>query len=209
MAIEIERKYLPKDPAWRPSGTPVRLVQGYLWPGEMAVAVVQEAALRLQVLESGKVYVLALPAADAAELHAATQGQPLDGSWTLRIRTANNAPEGIFCIKGKARGISRPEYEYALDAATTRALLDACRGTQIAKDRYTLERSGYIWEVDVYANPLPGDPAVTIEVELPCEDAAPALPDWVGQEVTQDKRYTNAALARRRWHAAQEAHHGA
>lgn len=207
MATEIERKYLAKDPHWRPEGTPLRLVQGYLWSGETATArVVQEYgtwALNLTLMRTNVVYFIPLPAEDAAELLTATAGEPMGSSWVLRIRTEGTAPEGIFCLKGKGQGISRPEYEYALSAEMTRELLAACAETHIMKDRYRLDYEGYVWEVDVYQNPLPDGPRVTIEVELPDETTTPPLPAWVGEEVSHIKAYANAALARRRWKAAQ------
>ena len=208
MATEIERKYLPKDPHWRPSGMPQHLVQGYFWPGEMAEGLVSGTTFTLTLKNTAATYSISLPEQDAAELHAATHGQLMDSSWTLRIRTENDNPAGIFCIKGKAKGISRPEYEYLLTPEVTRALLPPCRSTHIVKDRYTLELNGYTWEVDVYASPLPGDPAVTIEVELPSEETAPALPHWVGEEISHNKAYTNAAMARRRHEATKEGTHG-
>jgi len=207
MATEIERKYLARDPHWRPTGTPARLVQGYLWSGETATArVVQERenwALQVTIISTNAVYFIPLPTEDASELHEATKGEPMDGSWTLRIRTEGAAPEGIFCIKSKAKGISRAEYEYTLSADMTRELLEACDTAQVVKDRYKLDYEGYIWEVDVYQNPLPDEPSVTIEVELPDETTTPPQPAWVGDEISHLKTYTNAALARRRWKAAQ------
>jgi adenylate cyclase len=37
---------------------------------------------------------------------------------------------------------------------------------------------------------------VIAEVELGSEDDAPVVPEWAGREITEDRRYYNAALAR-------------
>jgi adenylate cyclase len=36
---------------------------------------------------------------------------------------------------------------------------------------------------------------VIAEIELADETVSPALPDWIGTEITDDKRYYNASLS--------------
>lgn len=50
------------------------------------------------------------------------------------------------------------------------------------------------WEVDVFGGANEG--LVLAEIELRAPDQQIELPPWVGAEVTDDPRYTNAALAR-------------
>ena len=57
---------------------------------------------------------------------------------------------------------------------------------------------GNRWEVDIYHGPLEG--LMTAELEVPTEDYAYSLPDFVGQDVTGDSSYSNASLSRlERW----------
>ena len=61
--------------------------------------------------------------------------------------------------------------------------------------RYTLGHAGLTWEVDEFLGDNEG--LVVAEVELEHEERKIVLPDWVGEEVTHDPRYYNAALSRR------------
>jgi len=53
-----------------------------------------------------------------------------------------------------------------------------------------------MWEIDVYEGVLEG--IVVAEVELDREDRQLVLPDWVGEEVTGDERYSKATMERER-----------
>ena len=58
------------------------------------------------------------------------------------------------------------------------------------------------WEIDEFFGDNAG--LVLAEVELAQEDEAFVTPDWLGEEVTQDGRYTNAHLSQHpygRWPA--------
>ena len=65
---------------------------------------------------------------------------------------------------------------------------------RVEKVRRRLEYAGRTWEVDVFTGE--NAPLVVAEIEIESVDAEVALPPWVGAEVTDDPRYTNAALAR-------------
>ena len=62
----------------------------------------------------------------------------------------------------------------------------------IDKVRHRVEHAGATSEVDVFGGV--NDGLVVAEVELPNEDAVVDLPDWIGDEVTDDPRYFNANL---------------
>ncbi len=83
--------------------------------------------------------------------------------------------------------VSKDEYDELLKRADKR-----CR--VIEKVRYCVEYKGFEFEIDVF--PFWSDKAF-MEVEMPSEDAAVDLPDFVRiiREVTDDNRYTNHALA--------------
>ena len=67
-----------------------------------------------------------------------------------------------------------------------------CEHPLIEKTRYRLEHCGLTWEVDEFDGDNAG--LIVAEVELDDEDQAITLPDWVGKEVTGERRYYNASL---------------
>lgn len=101
---------------------------------------------------------------------------------------------GFLTVKGKNAGIVRAEYEYEIPAAEARELLALCAGVLIVKERYEVPAGdGLIWEIDVFGDAHDG--LVIAEIELPHEDTPFARPDWLGAEVSGDRRYYNVALA--------------
>jgi adenylate cyclase len=63
----------------------------------------------------------------------------------------------------------------------------------VEKTRYYVPHEGREWEVDVFAGENAG--LVVAEIELDDEADVIALPDWAGEEVTEDVRYYNSNLA--------------
>ena len=49
------------------------------------------------------------------------------------------------------------------------------------------------WEIDIFEGPNSG--LVIAEVELRHENQALQLPEWLGQEITSQERYSNTTLA--------------
>ena len=114
-----------------------------------------------------------------------------EGGVSVRIRVSGD--RGTLTIKGPG-GLVRPEYEYPVPATEAEEMLATlCAGRRVAKTRHDVPHGGLLWEVDVFEGPLAG--LVIAEVELDDAAHALALPPWAGQEVTNDPRYANAALA--------------
>ncbi len=110
---------------------------------------------------------------------------------TVRVRIAGD--QGFLTIKGAAAGITRSEYEYAIPVEDARALLDTlCPQPQIEKKRYTIPFKGFLWEVDEFFGLNQG--LIVAEIELSYENQPFERPEWIGREVTADRRYANAAL---------------
>ncbi len=113
---------------------------------------------------------------------------------TVRARIAGET--GYLTIKGPTVGISRLEFEYEIPLDDAKQLLDElCEQPIIEKHRYKISFGGLVWEVDEFHGVNEG--LVVAEVELESADQAIDLPDWVGEEVSGDPRYFNAALVRR------------
>lgn len=112
---------------------------------------------------------------------------------TVRVRRVGD--HGALTIKGKARGLVRDEFEYALPLADTLALLEMCERPLISKTRHRVMHDGRTWEIDVFEGENSG--LVVAEVELESPDAPVSLPPWAGAEVTNDPRYLNANLVAR------------
>jgi len=113
-----------------------------------------------------------------------------DPERTVRIRRAGD--HAFVTIKGRSRGATRAEFEYAIPLEDVPDLLALCLRPVIAKTRYRIDHAGLTWEVDVFEGD--NDGLVVAEVELPAADTTVALPAWVGDDVTEDARYYNANL---------------
>lgn len=110
----------------------------------------------------------------------------------VRVRLAGT--QGFLTIKGPGL-LARAEFEYAIPAADAEAMLATlCLPPVLEKTRTRVGHGGLVWEVDEFGGALAG--LVLAEVELASAEQVPALPDWVGREVTGDPRYMNNRLAR-------------
>ena len=67
----------------------------------------------------------------------------------------------------------------------------AC-GRSIEKTRYRIPQDDIVWEIDEFEGDNRG--LIVAEVELKDEHQSFKMPDWIGQEVTDDPRYFNANL---------------
>jgi adenylate cyclase len=146
--------------------------------------------------------VAALAAAAADEFEIEQTYLTGNGAESLRVRRTVRSDGGEERTETRKRRISsrtREEIERALDPDEYRRLVarrDPARRT-IRKRRFKVPiGDGLICEVDVFGGDLDG--LVLAEVELPAEDAAFRLPEWltIAREVTDDPVYTNSALAR-------------
>jgi CYTH domain-containing protein len=111
---------------------------------------------------------------------------------TDAVRTAYYLTEKRF----RSAGVN-VEHERELTAAEYEELLgraDPAR-VPVSKTRHVFEHAGRTLELDVFHGPFDG--LVVCEVELDALDAHVELPAWLGEvrDVTDDRRYGNAALA--------------
>ncbi len=116
---------------------------------------------------------------------------PRGNGITVRIRMQDTT--GYMTIKGMTVGISRDEYEYEIPLEDAEAMLDKfCDERVIKKIRYLVPAGKHTWEIDFFEGE--NDGLVVAEIELNSESELFEKPDWVGKEVTDEKKYYNALL---------------
>ncbi len=113
---------------------------------------------------------------------------------TVRVRIRGD--KGYLTIKGPSdvRGISRYEFEKEITLDEAEHLMALCEPGRIDKTRYLVKSGRHTFEVDEFYGDNEG--LVIAEVELQSEDEAFEKPDFIGQEVTGDRRYYNGHLSR-------------
>lgn len=111
---------------------------------------------------------------------------------SLRIRREGEVY--VVCYKGKARGLSVPEYEVLVWPWVGKALRFLGRKQTVQKTRHYVTYQGKCFEIDEFTGAL--HDLVVIETELESESEQISLPPWIGLEVTHDFRYKNAVLAK-------------
>lgn len=152
MPVEIERKFLVKNDAWRSQVT------------------------HTERLRDGLI--------------------ARDDDLKVRVRCYGNRT--TLCVKSGRQGIAREEFEYDIPPDHAAAIFAHCAGRILEKTRHYIPAESGVWEVDVYHDILDG--IVIAEIELASEDVVVQLPDWVGEEITGDPRYSksNMLMERRR-----------
>lgn len=116
---------------------------------------------------------------------------PADGA-TVRVRTRDK--KAYLTIKGKSvnGGMTRYEFEKEITLDEASHLLTLCKGGIIDKRRYLVKSGEHIFEVDEFYGNNEG--LVIAEVELNREDEPYEKPDFIGREVTGDRRFYNSHL---------------
>jgi len=126
---------------------------------------------------------------------------------TVRVRTreilrdqAGTHPkhEAFLTIKGPSKGISRPEYEYPIPYEDAVEMMQLSDKPTISKLRHELRVGNHTWEVDSFTEG--GNKGLILaEIELSDEDEEFQKPEWLGEEVSHDSRYSNSKLAVNPW----------
>jgi len=114
------------------------------------------------------------------------------GRASVRVRIEDETAN--LNIKAAVIGSARAEYEYEIPLPDAREMLASlCLTEPVEKTRYWVEHDGHTWEIDVFEGA--NAPLIVAEIELEAADETFTRPDWLGQEITDDKRYYNHALA--------------
>ena len=112
---------------------------------------------------------------------------------TVRVRLRGG--RGYLTIKGLSvdGGLSRYEFEKEITQEEAEQLFRLCEPGIIDKTRYLVRSSsGHIFEVDEFYGENEG--LVMAEVELESPDEPFEKPDFIGEEVTGDRRFYNSHL---------------
>lgn len=122
------------------------------------------------------------------------QGYISSGPDQVTVRVRRIGDRGFLTLKGASEGISRPELEYEIPAAEAEYMLkNFCGNRIVSKTRFLVKFDGLTWEIDEFSKKNQG--LVLAEVELESETQPVEKPEWLGEEVSDDPCYYNAALA--------------
>jgi len=113
---------------------------------------------------------------------------------TVRVRLRDD--RGYLTIKGPSEngGISRYEFEKEITVDEANHLFALCEPGTIDKTRYLVKSGKHTFEVDEFYGDNEG--LVIAEVELGSENEPYAKPDFIGKEVTGDRRFYNSHLSK-------------
>jgi len=113
---------------------------------------------------------------------------------TVRIRLI--ADTGFITVKGigNASGTTRFEWEKEISKQEAEVLLKICEAGIIDKERYFVKAGEHTYEIDEFA--LDNKGLQMAEVELKNEHESFEKPNWLGDEVTGQKKYYNSSLVK-------------
>ena len=113
---------------------------------------------------------------------------------TVRIRIKEN--QASLTIKGASNetGMSRFEWEKEIPVDEAKKLLLLCEKGVIDKTRFEVKIGNHTYEVDEFYGKNQG--LIMAEIELNSENETFEKPNWLGKEVTNDKRYYNSYLSK-------------
>lgn len=124
------------------------------------------------------------------------QGYLCSTGRTVRVRTWGDTAFLTIKDPSDAAGLSRFEWEKEIPVEDALQLLDIAEPGIIDKTRYLVKNTDgcHIWEIDEFHGE--NDGLIVAEIELGSEDEKFAKPEWLGEEVTGDRRYYNSHLSK-------------
>lgn len=111
---------------------------------------------------------------------------------TIRVRIIGN--QAWLTLKGYISDLTRSEFEYEIPLADAQAMLQTMCPFKVEKHRHHVLIDGFLFEIDEFSGS--NAPLVVAELELPDEHSEYPHPEWLGEEITADGRFTNAYLSR-------------
>ena len=110
------------------------------------------------------------------------------------VRELCKGEKGFLTIKGPTLpgSCSRFEWETQIPLKDAEELLRLCDSGVIDKVRHLVKAGDHVYEVDEFSGENKG--LVVAEIELSSEDEDFERPEWLGREVTGERRYYNSCL---------------
>ena len=113
------------------------------------------------------------------------------GNLVCRVRQKDD--QFYLSIKARIDNLSSYDYEYPIPEQDGQTMLDKlCDFSAVLKTRHLIMQGDLTWEIDEFHDANAG--LVVAEIELPSAEYPFDIPDWLAEEVSDDKRYTNYAL---------------
>jgi CYTH domain-containing protein len=148
-----------------------------------------------QNIEIERKFLIRPPGAPIASLagQAIEQGYLADTPLQVRLRRIDGK-RFVLTVKS-GQGLVRGEHEVELTREQFEKLWPLTAGRRLRKRRYEVPHGERTVEVDVYEGLHAG--LIVAEVEFPDEESSRAFepPDWIGEDVSADLRYSNRSLA--------------
>lgn len=117
----------------------------------------------------------------------------LVGSDKSSVRVRIEGEQSNLNIKGATLGVRRQEFEYPIPMDDANELLSTlCTEPLIEKTRHYVSAGEHTWEIDEFSGDNEG--LIVAEIELQHENETFEAQDWLGEEVSDDKRYYNSML---------------
>ncbi|MDA7501922.1 CYTH domain-containing protein [Chitinophagales bacterium] len=117
------------------------------------------------------------------------------------VRIRLEGEKAKITIKQELTSRVRNEYEYAIPVEDAEEMLEnLCAKPLIKKHRHFLNFEEHEWVIDEFMGENEG--LIVAELELNDAEQEFPKPQWLGEEVTEDKRYYNAVLSQfpfKRW----------
>lgn len=112
---------------------------------------------------------------------------------TVRVRIKGE--KGYLTVKGAPdqSGVVRFEWEKEIPPGEAEILMKLCLPGVIEKIRHEIKVGPHLFEIDEFLGDNTG--LVVAELELDDEQDDYPRPEWLGAEVTGDKRYYNSMLS--------------
>ena len=111
---------------------------------------------------------------------------------TVRVRIYGD--KGYITIKGPTdtKGLGRKEFEYEIPVDDAKQMMELCHPGRVQKIRWLVKNGKHTVEVDEFFGENEG--LVVAEIELAYENEPFDIPDFLGEDVTKDRRYRNSYL---------------
>ncbi len=114
---------------------------------------------------------------------------------SIRVRIADDDGQksATINIKTASMSIHRSEYEYKIPVDDAEEMLvGLCEGSVIEKTRFIVPHAAHRWEIDIFEGINAG--LEIAEVELKSIDEDVKIPDWIGEEVSDNPMFYNNYL---------------